>query len=223
MEKKIDLSSFLTALKKNLKILLIIPFSFLVIGILVSILFMQPKYAATSQVLVNQKEPNNEMMAQQVQSNIQLVKTYSEIIKSPRILDKVSKELNGKYSEKELSNMLTVNNQAESQIMNINIESKNKKDAAKVANTITKVFSKDASKIMNIDNVSPLSKAETAKKVSPKPVANGIIGLILGLVIALVVIMIKELFDRRIKAEKEVEEILGLPVLGSISDFSKKK
>ena len=223
MEKKIDLSSFLTALKKNLKILLIIPFSFLVIGILVSILFMQPKYAATSQVLVNQKEPNNEMMAQQVQSNIQLVKTYSEIIKSPRILDKVSKELNGKYSEKELSNMLTVNNQAESQIMNINIESKNKKDAAKVANTITKVFSKDASKIMNIDNVSTLSKAETAKKVSPKPVANGIIGLILGLVIALVVIMIKELFDRRIKAEKEVEEILGLPVLGSISDFSKKK
>ncbi|MDK7926328.1 MAG: Wzz/FepE/Etk N-terminal domain-containing protein [Staphylococcus simulans] len=223
MEKKIDLSSFLTALKKNLKILLIIPFSFLVIGILVSILFMQPKYAATSQVLVNQKEPNNEMMAQQVQSNIQLVKTYSEIIKSPRILDKVSKELNGKYSEKELSNMLTVNNQAESQIMNINIESKNKKDAAKVANTITKVFSKDASKIMNIDNVSTLSKAETAKKVSPKPVANGIIGLILGLVIALVVIMIKELFDRRIKTEKEVEEILGLPVLGSISDFSKKK
>lgn len=223
MEKKIDLSSFLTALKKNLKILLIIPFSFLVIGILVSILFMQPKYAATSQVLVNQKEPNNEMMAQQVQSNIQLVKTYSEIIKNPRILDKVSKELNGKYSEKELSNMLTVNNQAESQIMNINIESKNKKDAAKVANTITKVFSKDASKIMNIDNVSTLSKAETAKKVSPKPVANGIIGLILGLVIALVVIMIKELFDRRIKTEKEVEEILGLPVLGSISDFSKKK
>lgn len=223
MEKKIDLSSFLTALKKNLKILLIIPFSFLVIGILVSILFMQPKYAATSQVLVNQKEPNNEMMAQQVQSNIQLVKTYSEIIKSPRILDKVSKELNGKYSEKELSNMLTVNNQAESQIMNINIESKNKKDAAKVANTITKVFSKDVSKIMNIDNVSTLSKAETAKKVSPKPVANGIIGLILGLVIALVVIMIKELFDRRIKTEKEVEEILGLPVLGSISDFSKKK
>ncbi|WP_057511019.1 YveK family protein [Staphylococcus simulans] len=223
MEKKIDLSSFLTALKKNLKILLIIPFSFLVIGILVSILFMQPKYAATSQVLVNQKEPNNEMMAQQVQSNIQLVKTYSEIIKSPRILDKVSKELNGKYSEKELSNMLTVNNQAESQIMNINIESKNKKDAAKVANTITKVFSKDASKIMNIDNVSTLSKAETAKKVSPKPVVNGIIGLILGLVIALVVIMIKELFDRRIKTEKEVEEILGLPVLGSISDFSKKK
>ncbi|PTI94378.1 capsule biosynthesis protein CapA, partial [Staphylococcus simulans] len=124
MEKTIDLSNFFTALKKNIKLLIILPLLFLVIGLLISFFLIQPRYAATSQVLVSQNETNNEIMAQQVQSNIQLVKTYSEIIKSPRILDKVSKELNGKYSEKELFNMLTVNNQAESQIMNITIESK---------------------------------------------------------------------------------------------------
>ena len=43
-------------------------------------------------MLVNEKEKDKDMMAQQVQSNIQLVNTYSEIIKSPRILDKVAKE-----------------------------------------------------------------------------------------------------------------------------------
>ncbi|MGD6772247.1 YveK family protein [Staphylococcus simulans] len=223
MEKTIDLGNLMTALKKHLKFLIILPLIFLVVGVLVSLLLIQPKYAATSQVLVNQKETSNEMMAQQVQSNIQLVKTYSEIIKSPRILDKVSKELNGKYSEKDLSEMLSVNNQAESQIMNITVESKNKKDATKVANTISKVFSDDASKIMNIDNVSTLSKAETAKKVAPKPIINGLISLIVGLIIALIIVTLKELLDRRIKTEKEVEEVLGLPVLGSISDFGKKK
>ena len=31
-------------------------------------------------------------MAQEVQSNIQLVNTYSEILKSPRILDEVAKK-----------------------------------------------------------------------------------------------------------------------------------
>ncbi|MHD0397960.1 YveK family protein [Staphylococcus simulans] len=223
MEKTIDLGNLMTALKKNIKLIILLPLIFLIVGLLASFLLIQPKYAATSQVLVNQKESSNEMMAQQVQSNIQLVKTYSEIIKSPRILDKVSKELDGKYSEKELSEMLTVNNQAESQIMNITVESKNKKDAAKVANTISKVFSDDASKIMNIDNVSTLSKAETAKKVAPKPIIYGLISLILGLIIALIIVTLKELLDRRIKTEKEVEEILGLPVLGSISDFGKKK
>ncbi|MGV3142335.1 YveK family protein [Staphylococcus simulans] len=223
MEKTIDLGNLMTALKKNLKFLIILPLIFLIVGLLISFLLIQPKYAATSQVLVNQKETSNEMMAQQVQSNIQLVKTYSEIIKSPRILDKVSKELNGKYSEKELSEMLSVNNQAESQIMNITVESKKKKDATKVANTISKVFSDDASKIMNIDNVSTLSKAENAKKVAPKPIINGLISLIVGLIIALIIVTLKELLDRRIKTEKEVEEVLGLPVLGSISDFGKKK
>lgn len=223
MEKTIDLSNFFTALKKNIKLLIILPLLFLVIGLLISFFLIQPRYAATSQVLVSQNETNNEIMAQQVQSNIQLVKTYSEIIKSPRILDKVSKELNGKYSEKELFNMLTVNNQAESQIMNITIESKSKKDASKIANTVSKVFSKDASKIMNIDNVSTLSKAEEAKKVAPKPVINALVGLLIGLIIALIIITMKELLDKRIKTEKDVQETLGLPVLGSISEFNKKK
>ncbi|PTJ01595.1 capsule biosynthesis protein CapA [Staphylococcus simulans] len=223
MEKTIDLSNFFTALKKNIKLLIILPLLFLVIGLLISFFLIQPRYAATSQVLVSQNETNNEIMAQQGQSNIQLVKTYSEIIKSPRILDKVSKELNGKYSEKELFNMLTVNNQAESQIMNITIESKSKKDASKIANTVSKVFSKDASKIMNIDNVSTLSKAENGKKVAPKPIINGLVGLLLGLIIALIIITMKELLDKRIKTENDVQESLGLPVLGSISEFNKKK
>lgn len=223
MEKTIDLGNLMTILKKNLKFLIILPLIFLIVGLLISFLLIQPKYAATSQVLVNQKETSDEMMAQQVHSNIQLVKTYSEIIKSPRILDKVSKEMKGKYSQKELSSMLSVKNQAESQIMNITVESKNKKDAAKVANTISKVFSKEASKIMNIDNVSTLSKAETAKKIAPKPIINALIGLVLGLIVAVIIVALKEMLDRRIKTEKDVEEILGLPVLGSISDFEKKK
>ena len=32
-------------------------------------------------------------MAQEVQSNIQLVNTYSQILKSPRILDEVAKKI----------------------------------------------------------------------------------------------------------------------------------
>ena len=53
---------------------------------------MKPEYEANTQVLVNQKEKNSELMAQEVQSNIQLVNTYSEILKSPRILDEVAKK-----------------------------------------------------------------------------------------------------------------------------------
>lgn len=222
MEKTIDIGKIFTALKKNVKLLLIIPLIFLVVSLLLSFFVIQPKYSATTQVLVNQKHSNNEMMAQQVQSNIQLVKTYSEIIKSPRILDEVSKDLKGKYSEKELSSMLSVNNKADSQIMSITVESHKKGDATKVANTISKVFSDDASKIMSIDNVSTLSKAEDAKKVAPKPITNALIAIVLGLIFAVIIIILIAIFDKRIKSEDEVEELLDLPVLGSIPEFNKK-
>lgn len=221
MEKTIDLSKLIKILEKNLKWLIILPIIFLIGSLIFTFAFVKPKYAASTQVLVNQKEMDKQVMAQQVQSNIQLVKTYSEIIKSPRILDKASKELDGKYSSGKLSSMLTVTNQAESQIMDISVESGSKKDSKKIANTIAEVFSKDADKIMNIDNVSILSKAETAKQVAPKPVVSSIVALLLGLLVALFIIAIKEMFDKRIKTDEDVEEILNLPVLGSIPDLRK--
>ncbi|WP_239752718.1 Wzz/FepE/Etk N-terminal domain-containing protein [Mammaliicoccus sp. J-M40] len=222
MEETIDLSKLFTILKKNMKYLIILPIVFLVLSMVITFIFMTPKYSSSTQVLVNQKEIDTQMMAQQVQSNLQLVNTYSEIIKSPRILDKVSKNLKGKYSSEEISGMLTVSNQAESQILNIAVENESREAASKVANEIANVFSKDVSKIMNVDNVSILSKADTnGNQISPKPLINAVVGIFLGLIVALIIIFLKEMLDKRIKTEEDVEEILGLPVLGTIQDFSK--
>ncbi|MCR1871673.1 Wzz/FepE/Etk N-terminal domain-containing protein [Mammaliicoccus lentus] len=222
MEETIDLSKLFAILKKNIKYLIILPIAFLVLSMVITFIFMTPKYSASTQVLVNQKEMDSQMMAQEVQSNLQLVNTYTEIIKSPRILDKVSKNLKGRYSSEEISSMLTVSNQAESQILNIAVENKNRETASKVANEIATVFSKDVSKIMNVDNVSILSKADNnGNKVSPKPLINAVVGIFLGIIVALIIIFLKEILDKRIKTEEDVEEILNLPVLGTIRDFNK--
>lgn len=222
MEEIIDLSKLFKILKKNMKYLIILPIVFLVLSMVITFIFMTPKYSSSTQVLVNQKETDNQMMAQQVQSNLQLVNTYSEIIKSPRILDKVSKNLKGKYSSEEISGMLTVSNQAESQILNIAVENESREAASKVANEIANVFSKDVSKIMNVDNVSILSKADTkGNQISPKPLVNLVVGSFLGLIVALIIIFLKEMLDKRIKTEEDVAEILDLPVLGTIQDFNK--
>ena len=222
MEETIDLSKLLLILKKNMKYLIILPIVFLALSMVITFVFMTPKYSSSTQVLVNQKETDNQIMAQQVQSNLQLVNTYSEIIKSPRILDKVSKNLKGKYSSKEISGMLTVSNQSESQILNIAVENESREAASKVANEIANVFSKDVSKIMNVDNVSILSKADTnGNQISPQPLVNSVVGIFLGLIVALILIFLKEILDKRIKTEEDVAEILDLPVLGTIQDFSK--
>ena len=221
MENTIDLSKLLEILRKNVKLIIILPVAMLLVSTIVTLFFLDSRYQASTQVLVNQKESDSQMMAQEVQSNIQLVNTYSEIVKSPRILEKVSKELNEKYTSTELTEMLTVSNQADSQLLNINVESKSKKNAETIANKIAKVFSDESPNIMNVDNVSILSTANnTAVQVAPKTMINMIMGAIIGLVIALLIIFIKELFDKRIKSEEDVENELDIPVLGSIQKFN---
>lgn len=221
MESTLDLTKILRILKNNLKLLIILPLICLLISAIVTLFFLDEEYQATTQVLVNQKESDSQMMAQEVQSNIQLVNTYSEIVKSPRILDKVSKELNRKYSTSELSSMLTVTNQAESQLLNIDVVSKSGKDSEKIANKLAEVFRDEVPDIMNVDNVSILSTADdTTKQVAPKTMVNLVMGIVIGLIIALIIIFIKEIFDKRIKSETDVENELEIPVLGSIQKFN---
>ncbi|PTE89778.1 capsule biosynthesis protein CapA [Staphylococcus equorum] len=220
MESRLDLSKILQTLRKNVKILIILPIICLLISAIVTFFFLDSKYQASTQVLVNQKESDSQMMAQEVQSNIQLVNTYSEIVKSPRIIDKVSKKLDRAYSTSELSSMVSVSNQAESQLLNIAVDSKSKNDSEHIANTVAQVFSEEVPDIMNVDNVSILSEAnDTAKQVAPKKGINLLVGLVGGFLIALIIIFIKEILDKRIKSEEDVENELNIPVLGSIQKF----
>ncbi|ANK38284.1 capsule biosynthesis protein CapA [Staphylococcus equorum] len=220
MENSIDLLKVWKIIKNNLKFLLILPILGLIIGLLFSLVLVQPKYQASTQVLVNQNESDSAARPQEVQSNIQLVNTYAEIATSPRMLDEVSKELDNAYSAKELSSMISAANETESQILNIAVESPNKNDSEKIANVFANVFSDETPKIMNIDNVSILSEADgTSTQTEPKIIVNALLGLILGLVLASIIIILKEIFDTRIKTEHDVEEELNIPVIGTIQKF----
>ncbi|MGX0911314.1 Wzz/FepE/Etk N-terminal domain-containing protein [Staphylococcus caprae] len=216
MENTLDLMRVWEIIKKNWKLLVIIPLIFLILSAIFTFFLAKPKYEASTQILVSQKEKESKMMAQEVQSNIQLVNTYAEIIKSPRILDDVAKE-NKDYSADKLSKMIDVNTEADSQILNVGVRNKSEKESEKIANDVAKVFSKDVPDIMSVDNVSILSKANgTAEKVSPRTIMNLFAGLILGLVLAIIIAALREIFDKRIRTEEDVEKELGVPVLGSI-------
>lgn len=222
MENTLDLMRVWEIIKKNWKLLVIIPLIFLILSAIFTFFLAKPKYEASTQILVSQKEKESKMMAQEVQSNIQLVNTYAEIIKSPRILDDVAKE-NKDYSADKLSKMIDVNTEADSQILNVGVRSKSEKESEKIANDVAKVFSKDVPDIMSVDNVSILSKANgTAEKVSPRTIMNLFAGLILGLVLAIIIAALREIFDKRIRTEEDVEKELGVPVLGSIQKLNKE-
>ena len=210
-ENTIEFTRILQIIKKNLWLLILLPIIFLLLSVVLTFFVLKPQYQASTQVLVNQKKEAKNVAVQEVQGNIQLVNTYAEILKSPRILDY------NKYSSEELNKMVNVKTQANSQILNINVTDYNKKKSEDIANKVANVFKDDMPHIMNVDNVSILSTANgTAEKVSPKISVNLIIGLFVGLVLAIFIIALKEMLDKRIKSEEDVERELNVPVLGSI-------
>ncbi|MFU0761304.1 Wzz/FepE/Etk N-terminal domain-containing protein [Staphylococcus pasteuri] len=221
MEGKVDLSRIFKVLRKNIKKLITIPVIFMILSAIFTSLFVTPKYAASTQILVNQKQiENNVVNPNNVQNSLQSVNTYAEIIKSPRILERVSKELDYKYDVKELSSFVKVTNQSNSQIINVSIVTENAKVSAKIANKVAKVFAKEVPNIMDVDNVSVLSKAsDTENKVAPNITNNMLLTGLAALGLTLLIIYLKHILDRCIKTEQDVLDELQLPVLGVIQKF----
>ncbi|PTH21344.1 Wzz/FepE/Etk N-terminal domain-containing protein, partial [Staphylococcus arlettae] len=107
MKRAINITEISRIFKNYLLFIIILPLLSLVASIVVTFFLIEDKYVATTQLLINQKE-NTHQNVQDIQSNIQLINTYSEIVKSPRILGKVAKELKGQYEADEIKNFLNV-------------------------------------------------------------------------------------------------------------------
>jgi tyrosine-protein kinase len=53
--------------------------------------------------------------------------------------------------------------------------------------------------------------------VSPRPLRNGVIGALIGLVVGLLIAFVRDSFDRRLRGARDIEDELGLPLLGHVS------
>jgi capsular polysaccharide biosynthesis protein len=76
---------------------------------------------------------------------------------------------------------------------------------------------------MNVDNVTILTQAqigEDPSPIEPKPALNMSIALVVGLMAGVGIAFLLEYLDNTIKTEQDIENQLGLPVLGAITTIN---
>lgn len=193
------------------------------------------KYAASTKLIVNQNEEisvqNGKLDIGTINSNIQLIKTYKEIIATPRIMNLVVEQYPQlQLTSDELISKIGVSSVNETQVMSVFAIDSSYSRAANIVNAVATVFQNEIPKLMKVDNVNILNEADPNVNAAPIPAnsnLNIIISIVLSFMIGLGLVFLLDYLDDTVKTEADIAEIVGLPVMASIprtkgKDRSKK-
>lgn len=153
------------------------------------------------------------------------IETYNVIMKSPYILDQVINELDLNTTPEALNGSISVTQEGKSQVVTISVQNGEPAKAVLIANEIAKVFQREISKLMRIDNIHILSPAELPENpvpVKPNPTLNMAIAMVVGLMTSVGIAFLLEYIDNTVKSEQDVEKLLELPVMGSVTTITQE-
>ena len=220
--EEIDLRELFEYFKAKIFSILIITILIMIAGNIYTTLTRVPLYKSdTTIVLVSETNTQNNFTDLQMNKN--LVDTYSEIIKSRKVLNPVIKNLGLDYSYNDLKNNVTVSSVTNTEIIRVSVSDKNPERAKEIANEIGSVFSEKIQKIYNLNNVSIVDKAIIAKSpYNINYIKDNLIYVAIGLVLSCGLVFIKFYFDTTIKTSEEIENKLGLTVVGIVPKVEKE-
>lgn len=216
----IDIKEMLEYFKNKLSIIILITVIVGIVGCVYGLFIQVPMYKASSTIVLI--SDTSELTYNEVSLNKNLVGTYTEIIKSKRVLNQVIENLGLNYNYSQLYNNVEISSVANTEIIKITISDEDGALAKNIANNIAEVFAKEIPELYSISNVNILDTAETPTSPSNVNIFKQLILYIMcGLVLGLGLVFVLYYFDRTIKTVEQVEVKIGLPVLGTVQDFNK--
>jgi capsular polysaccharide biosynthesis protein len=225
--EEINLKELFDYIKERILIIAIIVLGVLILGSVYSLFIKTPLYKSTSTLVLVSDEgtsASNTYTTQDVTLNNQLVSTYSKIVTSHRVIDTVISNLNLDYSYSEVVKEVAVTTETGTQIIKVSVSDPDKALAASIANEIVKVFGEEIKSIYKLQNVSVVDEAEEAKyPANVNYIKEAIIYILVGTVLAFGIVFVIYYFDTSIKGPEEIENKLGLPVIGVIPKVKDKK
>ena len=220
---EIDILALLHKLWTKKLLILFIAFYFAAFSFLGTYFFIQPTYTSTTRIyVVNQATDNKNLSAQDLQAGTYLANDYKEIITSNDVLSEVIKDEKLNLSEAELSKMVSVNIPTDTRLISISVNAKTGQDAQTLANKVRKVASEKIKKVTKVEDVTTLEEAKLPESPSsPNIKRNVLLGAILGGFVAIVAVLVREVLDDRVRRPEDVEDVLGMTLLGIIPDTDK--
>ena len=191
-----------------------------------SVFIAKPSYQSTTRIYVvnRQQSDNNALTNQDLQAGAYLVKDYKEIILSQDVLSTVISELKLSSTTADLAGKVTVSVPTDTRIVSITVTNGDPNQASRIANTLREVAAEKIIAVTKVSDVTTLEEAEAPKSPSsPNIRRNVMIGFVGGAVAMVVLVLIVEVLDDRVKKPEDIEEVMGMSLLGIVPDMRKLK
>ena len=186
--------------------------------------FQVPLYHGSTTLILIQKQNDevNDITQNELNTSEKLVSTYTEIIKSRRVLSPIIKNLNLDISVDELKQKINVSSVNNTSIIKIIVSDESNFLAVSIANSLASVFKEEISEIYKLENISIIDEAIPENKPYNINLSKQLVMYaLISIVITCTVIFVIYYFDNNIKSKKEVETKLNLPVLGEIPEVKR--
>ena len=156
------------------------------------------------------------------------VQTFAQIVASPQVLERATKDLHLHMANGELKGMISASAPTGQSIVNLHVNDTSPDRAQQIANSTANAFvtvvegyyadanDPRAAKPVRLYVTDPATAPSSPS--SPKPVLNISLGLLLGLLMGVGVAVARDILDNRIKDTEVLSKAAGAPSMGVVVD-----
>lgn len=221
--EEINLRDLLSYFKKHLILFIVMVLFVVSAGTVYSVFILRPEYKAQATVILSSDKSKNTVQSE-INANKNLIDTYTEVVKSHRVLDRVKNEMQIDDTYEQLVKKVTVASLKDTEIISISVVDRDKNHSYSLANTIADTFTNEIGQIYNDKSVNVLDRAvEPQKPHNVDLVKQEAIYAAAGIVLATAVIFLMFYIDRTIKTTEQIEQLFKLPIYGKIRKLETEK
>ena len=227
-EIEIDLWELFQILLKNWLWILLSTLGCAILGLLITMFLITPKYRAEATMIVNTRQDQTATVTNdQITSAQKLVDTYSIIIRSRRVIAPIMEKLNIEVEYEDFVETILVESVNDTQVMSIQVENKDPEIALQVVQEIVDRAPGAIISTVEAGSVNVVSEpyVNSEVPVSPSKLKNTAIAAFIGLFISSGAFLLIAFLDNTFKSEEDIQKQLGLVTIGIIptTESCKKK
>ena len=221
--EEINLRDLLSYFKKHLILFIVVVLFVVSAGTIYSVFILKPEYKSQATVILSSDKSKNTVQSE-INANKNLIDTYTEVVKSHRVLDRVKSEMQIEDTYEQLVKKVTVASLKDTEIISISVVDLDKNHSYSLANKIADTFTDEIGQIYNDKSVNVLDRAvEPQKPYNVDIVKQEAIYAAAGIVLATAVIFLMFYFDRTIKTTEQIEQLFKLPIYGKVRKLETEK